>query len=78
VLEPSVLLEGIWNFTQAAGVAAIDDLAFGEDVRARIEAGVMVYMRGGLSVGAALSYDGIGTSDYQAIAGKARVRMSLN
>jgi hypothetical protein len=38
----------------------------------------MVYMRGGLSVGAAVSYDGIGASDYQAIAGNARVRMPLN
>jgi hypothetical protein len=63
---------------QDAGVVAIDDLAFGEDVRARIEAGVMIYIRGGLSVGAAVSYDGIGASDYQAIAGKARVRMPLN
>ena len=78
VIEPSVLLEGVWNFTQNPGVGAIDDLAFGEDLRARIEAGVMVYMRGGLSVGAAVSYDGIGASDYQAIAGKARVRMPLN
>jgi hypothetical protein len=78
VIEPSLLLEGVWNFTQDAGVGAIDDLAFGEDLRARIEAGVMVYMRGGLSVGAAISYDGIGTNDYQAIAGKARARMPLN
>jgi outer membrane autotransporter protein len=78
VIEPSLLLEGVWNFTQDAGVGAIDDLAFGEDLRARIEAGVMVYLRGGLSVGAAVSYDGIGASDYQAIAGKARVRMPLN
>ena len=78
VVEPSVLLEGVWNFTQDAGVGAIDDLAFGEDLRGRVEAGVMIYLRGGLSVGAAVSYEGIGASDYQAIAGKARVRMPLN
>jgi outer membrane autotransporter protein len=78
VVEPSLLLEGVWNFTQDVGVGAIDDLAFGEDLRARVEAGVMVYLRGGLSLGAALSYDGIGASDYKAIAGKARARMPLN
>ena len=74
VVEPSVLLEGVWNFTQDAGVGAIDDLAFGEDLRARVEAGVMVYLRGGLSVGAAVSYDGIASSDFHAIGGKVRAQ----
>jgi hypothetical protein len=78
VVEPSLLLEGIWNFTQDAGVGAIDDLAFGEDLRARVEAGVMIYLRGGLSVGATVSYDGIASGDFHAIGGKVRARMPLN
>ena len=37
VIEPSLLLEGVWNFMQDAGVVAIDDHAFGEDLRGRVE-----------------------------------------
>ena len=59
-------------------LAAIDDHAFGEDLRGRIETGLMITTRGGVGVGAAISYDGIGASDYQAIAGKARLRVPLN
>lgn len=78
VIEPSLLLEGVWNFMQNPGMAAIDDQAFGEDLRGRVETGVMVYMRGGVGFGASVSYDGIGASDYHAIAGKARLRVPLN
>ena len=78
VIEPSLLLEGVWNFMHDPGVVAIDDQAFGEDLRGRVETGLMVYMRGGVGFGAAVSYDGIGASDYHAIAGKARLRVPLN
>jgi len=78
VIEPSLLLEVVWNFMQNPGVAAIDDQAFGEDLRGRVETGLMVYMHGGVGFGASVSYDGIGASDYHAIAGKARLRVPLN
>ena len=77
VIEPSLLLEGIWNFLHDPGAVAIDDHVF-EEVRGRVETGLMVYMNGGVRFGASVSYDGIGASDYQAIAGKARLRVPLN
>lgn len=78
VIEPSLLLEVVWNFMEDPGVVAIDDQVFGEEVRGRAEAGLMVHMRGGVGLGASVSYDGIGASDYYAIAGKARLRVPLN
>ena len=78
VIEPSLLLEGVWNFMQESGVVALDDQALGPDLRGRVETGLMIYMRGGVGFGAAVSYDGIGASDYHAIAGKARLRVPLN
>jgi hypothetical protein len=78
VIEPSLLLEGIWNFHQDAGLIRIDDLVTGEDVRARAEAGVMLYTFDGIALGASVSYDGIGSGDYEAIGGRARIRMPFN
>jgi hypothetical protein len=78
VIEPNLLLEGIWNFHQDAGLINIDDLVSSEEVRGRAEAGVMLYTLGGIALGASISYDGIGSSDYEAIGGRARVRMPFN
>ena len=78
VIEPSLLLEGIWNFEQSAGSVKLDDLANGPDVRARAEAGVMVVTGQGLSFGASFTYDGIGSADFHAIGGKGRGRVPLN
>jgi hypothetical protein len=78
VIEPSLLLEGVWNFMQDRGAVAVDEQLFGEELRGRVETGLMVHMRSGLAFGASVSYDGFGTSDYQAIAGKARLRVPLN
>jgi outer membrane autotransporter protein len=78
VIEPNLLLEGIWNFHQDAGLINIDDLVSSEEVRGRAEAGVMLYTLGGIALGASVSYDGIGSSDYEAIGGRARVRMPFN
>jgi hypothetical protein len=78
VIEPSLLVEGIWNFMEDGGVTAVDEHVFGEALRGRVETGLMVYMRGGVGFGASVSYDGIGASDYQSTAGKLRLRMPLN
>jgi outer membrane autotransporter protein len=77
VLEPSLLVEGIWNFDENLGTLKVDDLVSDEEVRARAEAGLTILSAGGMSLGAAFSYDGIG-SDFQAIGGKARVRVPIN
>ena len=78
VIEPSLLLEGIWNFAQDAGSVKVDDLAAGPDVRGRAEVGVMMITRDSLSLGASVSYDGIASGDFHAIGGKVRARMPLN
>jgi uncharacterized protein with beta-barrel porin domain len=78
VIEPSVLLEGIWNFHQHAGDISVDDLVTTDKLRARTEAGVMFYAQGGMAYGASVSYDGIGSSDYEAIGGRARVKVPLD
>ncbi len=78
VIEPSVLLEGIWNFHQDAGDISVDDLVTTDKLRARTEAGVMFFAQGGIAYGASVSYDGIGSSDYEAIGGRARVKVPLD
>jgi hypothetical protein len=79
VIEPNLVLEGIWNFLQDGGAASIiDDQVFGERLRGRAETGLMVQTRGGVGFGASVSYDGIGASDYQSVAGKLRLRVPLN
>jgi outer membrane autotransporter protein len=78
IVEPRLLVEGIWNFLREGGSVDIDDLAFGEEVRARAEAGVSLRSAGGATFGAAVSYDGIGSGDFQAVGGRLRVQVPLN
>ncbi len=78
VIEPSLLVEGVWNFHQQAGGISIDDLVNAPDLRGRTEAGVMLYTAQGVALGASFTYDGIGTGDYEAIGGRAKVRVPLD
>jgi outer membrane autotransporter protein len=77
LLEPGILLEGIWNFHQDAQII-IDDLASGDDVRGRIEAGLTIVTVEGAALGGSFVYDGIGGGDYHAIGGVARLKVPLN
>jgi outer membrane autotransporter protein len=77
VVEPSFLLEGIWNFEQSVTSPQVDDLIAGPDLRGRAELGLTLYTAAGASIGASVSYDGIG-SDLHAIGGRARVRVPFN
>jgi len=76
-VEPTFLLEGIWNFEQSVTSPQVDDLVAGPDLRGRAELGVTLYTAAGASLGASVSYDGIG-SDLHAIGGRARVRVPFN
>jgi outer membrane autotransporter protein len=78
VVEPRLLVEGIWNFLRDGGSLSIDDLAVGDEFRARAEAGISLRTPGGAIVGAAVSYDGIASSEYQAVGGKLRVQVPFN
>jgi hypothetical protein len=77
VIEPSFLLEGIWNFDQSITSPQVDDLIAGPDLRGRAELGLAIVATTGVSFGASVSYDGIG-SDFAAIGGRARVRVPFN
>jgi outer membrane autotransporter protein len=76
---PSLTAEAIWNFHEEAnGGLLLDDLVTGEEWRGRLEAGLTILSAGGLSLGASATYDGVGDSDFQAIGGRARVKVPLN
>jgi autotransporter-like protein len=78
VIQPSLLLEGIWNFEQSAGSLKIDDLAVGPEIRGRAEVGLMISTTNAVSFGASFSYDGIGSGDYHALGGRVRLRVMFN
>jgi outer membrane autotransporter protein len=82
VLEPRVGAQLIWNFAGGATAAGIDlngsDAAGPSGVRGRTELGVRATGSSGVSLDVSGSYDGIGTSGYSAIGGKATVRVPLN
>lgn len=78
VITPSLTLEGIWNFEQNNTGLGFDDLVDTNSVRGRVEAGTTFQDARGVSLGLAATYDGIGTRDFTAIGGRARVNVPLN
>jgi hypothetical protein len=82
VIEPHAGVQVIHNFaneTTAAGYGQVGDEATGPaGARGRAEIGLRTMTPGGLTVGLAGSYDGIGTGDYHSVTGKAAVRAPLN
>jgi outer membrane autotransporter protein len=78
LLEPSVLLEGIWNFHEDAGEFNLDDFVTDGQVRGRAEAGLTLYTVSGVAVSGSISYDGIGSDDFSSVGGRARVKVPLD
>lgn len=78
VVVPSLLLEGIWNFDQSNGELTLDDLVTNDGLRGRTELGVMLIASSGASLGAAVTYDGIGSDDFHAFGGRLRAKVPLN
>ena len=81
-LEPRIATNLIWNFaseTSAAGVPELDGLAAGPDgVRGQLELGLRATDASGVTLELGGSYDGIGSSEYSAITGRAGLRLPLN
>lgn len=77
VLEPHIGLTGIWNFDT-------DDLVVGgvlvesQESRARVEGGLLYRAPTGLAMRAAVSYDGIGADDFEAVSGQMWINVPLN
>lgn len=78
VVTPSLTVEGIWNFDRRDTGIGFDDLVDTAAVRGRIEAGTTFQNSRGTSLGFAASYDGIGTSDFTALGGRARLTIPLD
>ncbi|MGD9804341.1 MAG: Ig-like domain repeat protein [Hyphomicrobiaceae bacterium] len=81
VITPHVGLQVIWNFVRevsADGFGNIDDDVAGPSgVRGRAELGIRASTSGGIGLDISGSYDGIGSSDYSAVTGRAAVRIQL-
>ena len=82
IIEPRVGAQVIWNFdaeNSAAGLGQLNGDPGATGVRGRVEAGFRVMSpSGGATVDISGSYDGIGSSDYHALSGRAGVRFPLN
>jgi outer membrane autotransporter protein len=81
-VEPHAGAQLIWNFagdTTAAGLGAIDGNSSGPSgVRGRVELGVKMGAPSGMALDLSGSYDGIGTSGYDAVTGRATLSIPLN
>lgn len=77
-IEPHISIEGIWDFDEAGPLAIGGIVTSANDVRAKVEGGVMLTRPGGVGVRATGAYDGIGDGDFSAYSGKLWVNMPLN
>jgi hypothetical protein len=72
-------LEAIWNFESSDDVADFGGtLAGPQEVRGRVELGIAAQLTDGLTLDLSGSYDGIGSDNYDALTGRAMLRMPLN
>ena len=78
LITPFITLNGIWDFASSDGVKAPDGRAVARDeFRGRLEAGASFKTRGRVSISGEGFYDGIGTNDFKAYGGSARVIVPL-
>ena len=82
LIEPHAGLQVIWNFANdatAAGFGQINGEPAGPvGVRGRAEIGLRASTLGGIGLDLSGSYDGIGAKGYDAVTGKAALRLPLN
>ena len=76
---PHASAQAIWNFAgDSTGADFGGSLAGPKEVRGRVELGIKVKGTQGIQLDVSSSYDGIGSSSFQAIGGKATLRIPLN
>ena len=79
VIEPRLGVQVIWNFASTNKAASFGGtLAGPEEVRGQVEIGLRAQSKDGFGLDISGSYDGIGSSEYRALGGKATVRIPLN
>ena len=78
MIKPFITLKGVLDFASSDGAKALDGSAVADDVfRGRFEAGASFLTLGRVSISGEGFYDGIGTNDFKAYGGSARVIVQL-
>lgn len=82
VIEPRAAIQAIWNFsgsTTADTLGTIDGVQAGPTgVRGRVELGLRSSTPSGLGIDISASYDGIGSDDYNDVAGRAAITLPMH
>jgi hypothetical protein len=77
VVEPFVGLTGVWDFARTDAVTT-SGIAMGQEgLRGRVEGGLSYSTPSGIMVRGAAAYDGVGSSTYHAVQGRAAVVIPL-
>ncbi len=77
VVEPFVGLTGVWDFARTDALTTTG-LAIGQEgLRGRVEGGLSYSTPSGITVRGAAAYDGVGSSTYHAVQGRAAVVIPL-
>ncbi len=78
IIEPHASITGIWDFDDAGRLTTLaGTVTSPNDLRAKIEGGVLITRPNGVSLRATGSYDGIGDDDFSAYSGKLWVSVPL-
>ena len=77
LLEPFVGFKGVWDFARTTETTAAGEPVGGDSVHGRVEAGATYRAPSGISVRASGQYDGVGTSGFHSVQGKAQLVVPL-
>ena len=80
IVEPHVAIKGLWDFDDAGNLSntLADTVASADDLRGKVEGGILFTRPDGVSMRATGSYDGIGADDFEAYSGKLWLNFPLN
>ena len=77
VVEPFVGLTGVWDFARTDALTTTGSAIGQEGLRGRVEGGLSYTTPSGITVRGAAAYDGVGSSTYHAVQGRAAVVIPL-
>ena len=77
VVEPFVGLTGVWDFARTDALTTTGIAMGQEGLRGRVEGGLSYSTPSGIMVRGAAAYDGVGSSTYHAVQGRAAVVIPL-
>lgn len=78
IVEPLVRLDGIWDFDKTDPMVGHLRSYLDDDLRAKVEAGVMVSRADRYNIRATASYDGLFSDDFEAVSGRLWINIPLN